>query len=174
MNIRLEPLGQRHDRAAFSCGDASVDGFLKQIARQRQERRLASTIVAVDADGDRSKIVAYFTLIPHEFRGAELRAAQRQRSRVGQLRTVPGALLALLGVDLRYQRLGIGKHLMREVFERVAVLAGEWGCAALVTDPVDERAREYYVGFDFVPLEGHSTRMIISTAMIISALAQLS
>lgn len=170
MRLRFEPLGDQHNRAAFSCGHKSVDEFLKRIARQRQNRRIGTTIAAVDIEGDPRLIVGYFTLLPHEFRGEELPDPYREASRIGKLHVVPGALLAQLGVDQKFQGQGVGKHLMRNVFERVAVLANEWGCAALVTDPIDTRARTLYQGFDFIKMEGHPSRMILGTATIVAAL----
>ena len=170
MRLRFEPLGDRHDRATFSCGHKSVDEFLKRIARQRQDRLIGTTIVAVDSTGDQRCIVGYFTLLPHEFRGEELPDPYRKAGRIGKLHVVPGAFLAQLGVDQRYQGQGIGKYLMRNVFERVAALADEWGCAALVTDPIDNRARSFYQGFDFIEMEGHPTRMIVGTGTIVAAL----
>src|ERR1700736_2863084 len=170
MRLRFEPLGDRHDRAAFSCGHKSVDEFLKRVARQRQDRLIGTTIITVDSAGDPRRIVGYFTLLPHEFRGEELPDPYRKAGRIGKLHVVPGALLAQLGVDQEFQGQGVGKHLMRNVFERVAGLADEWGCAALVTDSIDTRARTFYQGFDFVQMEGHPTRMILGTGTIVAAL----
>ena len=56
----IEPLGNHHDRAAFSCGVASLDGYLKRQARQERDRRIAAVFVMV---GDTPETVAgYFTL----------------------------------------------------------------------------------------------------------------
>jgi hypothetical protein len=51
-----------------------------------------------------------------------------------------------------------------------AGLAADWGCAAAVTDPIDDRARSLYRGFDFEPLREGSNRMIVATKTIISAI----
>jgi GNAT superfamily N-acetyltransferase len=165
----MEPLESRHDRAAFSCGAPSIDQFLKQTAMQRQARRIASTIVAVDPDGDPDRIVGFFSLIPHEFRGDELPTPFRKVTRVGSLRAVPGALLAQLGVSREYQGRGIGNVLVSEALRRAIALAEGYGCAAIVTDPIDERAAQLYAGFDFRPLGDGTTRLIVAMKTVLAA-----
>ena len=56
----IEPLGD-HDRAAFSCGDASLDRYIREQARQDVKRGLASVFV-ITAKDDRKQILAYYTL----------------------------------------------------------------------------------------------------------------
>jgi hypothetical protein len=65
VRLRIQSLVEEHDRAASACGHPNIDDFLKTIARQRQERRIAATLVAVDADGDSRRIVGYYTLLTH-------------------------------------------------------------------------------------------------------------
>lgn len=174
MKLRIRPLGDNHDRAAFTCGHAAIDDFLKKIARQRQQRKIAATLTAVDADGDPRRIVGYYTMLPHQFRGNELPDPYPKGSRIGNVHTVPGALLAQLGVSLDFQGNGIGKKLMSHALTRITSLAEEWGCAAVVTDPIDDRARAFYAGFDFEPLGDGAPRMILDLKTIATALARIA
>ena len=169
MRLRIEPLSDEHNRAAFSCGHDLVDGFLHRYARQRRERNIGTTLVAVDADNGSSRIVGFYTLLPHEFRGAELADSQRRATRVGQLSAIPGALLAQLGVDVSVQGQGIGVVLVRHALARALYLAEEFGCVAVVTDPIDDRARRLYTGFGFTPLVGNPSRLILSVKAIAEA-----
>ena len=41
------PLNDRHDRKGFDCGDADLNGWLRQTARQHKEKGVSSTFVAV-------------------------------------------------------------------------------------------------------------------------------
>jgi GNAT superfamily N-acetyltransferase len=168
--IRIEPLGL-HDRAAFSCGNDVIDRFLRETAGQRQERKIAKTFVAVDPDGDPQRILGYYTVVPHEFRGAELPDRLRKGTRVGNLYALPGVLLAQLGVSREAQGRGIAKMLIHHALMRAVTLAYEWGCVAIVTDPVDERARDLYANFDFTSLDDGTNRMVLATRTLIAALA---
>jgi len=174
VRLRIQPLGDEHDRAAFTCGHASIDDFLKKVAHQRQQRKIAATLVAVEADGDPRRIVGYYTMLPHQFRGHELPDPYRKGSRIGNIYAVPGALLAQLGVSLDFQGNGIGKKLMSHALTRVVALADEWGCAAIVTDPIDDRAKAFYADFDFEPLGDGTPRMIVGLKTIVTALKRIA
>jgi hypothetical protein len=171
LKIRLEPLGRQHDRAAFSCGNLAIDGFLHAIAMQRQEKGLASTMVAIDADGDPNCIIGFYCFIQHQFRGAELSDTWRRSTKAGSLNFVPGALLAQLGVAFQGQ--GIGKTLVREVFRRAIALIDVVGCVAIVADPIGTVAASLYAGFQFQPLGDGSPRMIVSMKTVAAAIAAL-
>lgn len=165
MRLRFEPLGN-HDRAAFSCGHQRIDEFLQRFAAQRQARYLGVPIVAVDADGDPRSIVGYYFITPHEFRGDELPDPLRRGTHVGKLNAIPGALLAQLGVTAAHHGQGIGKALVRHALYRTLAIANEWGCVAIVTDPIDERARSLYESFDFLALNDDTPRMILAVQTI--------
>lgn len=73
-------------------------------------------MVAIDADGDPTMIVAYFafpSLIPRR----KLSGSYRKAVRIGRLRAVPGAFLARLGVDQTFQGQRVGEHVMGHIFE---------------------------------------------------------
>ena len=54
----IEPLG-KHDRAAFSCGVASLDDWFRLRAGQDEKRNVARVFVAVD---DQGGIVGFYSL----------------------------------------------------------------------------------------------------------------
>ncbi|MGP6158085.1 MAG: DUF1778 domain-containing protein [Vulcanimicrobiaceae bacterium] len=66
LELRLEALSRNHDRAAFSCGHSAIDNLLQYIAMQRQERGVASAMVAIDATGNPQRIVGYYCVLPHD------------------------------------------------------------------------------------------------------------
>lgn len=175
MKLCIQPLDDDdHSRAAFTCGHPSIDSFLKKIAPQRQQQKIGATLVAVDAEGDPRRIVGYYTMLPHQFRGDDLPDPYRKGSRIGNVYAVPGALLARLGVSLNFQGNGIGKKLMSDALTRVVSLADEWGCAAIVTDPSDDRARTFCASFDFEALGDGTPRMIVGLKTIVAALERIA
>ena len=58
LDDRIEPLGSRHDRAAFSCGVAALDIYIQRQARQDMERNLAAVFV-LTSDG--KTIAGFYT-----------------------------------------------------------------------------------------------------------------
>jgi len=169
MDLAFKPLGQEHDRAAFSCGEPTVDRFLKEFAHKRAQLKAAVTIVAARPES-LQQIVGFYTLIPHEFRGPELPAVFRKRTGTGNLTAVPGVLLALLGVDVTFQGQGISVALMQHALRRCSILANEFGAVAIVTDPIDERASRIYTSFDFVVLAEGGRRLILPMKTAIRAI----
>jgi len=170
VRLRFAPLGN-HDRAAFSCGEKSVDDFLKRYAAQYRLRNIGVPFVAVDADGDPRRILGYYFMVPHEFRGTELPDTLRRGARVGNLSAVPGALLAQLGVSKEFAGQGIGVSLVSHALKRLLSIATEWGCVAIVTDPINARApRLYMERFDFTPIFDDSPRLILSIRTLATGL----
>jgi GNAT superfamily N-acetyltransferase len=169
MDLFFEPLVSRHDRAAFSCGEDSVDRFLRETALKRAEAQAATTIVAV-CEPNSSAIVGFYTLIPHEFRGEELPTAFRRQVRIGSLTAVPGVLLAQLGLARPYHGKGIGVALLQHALRRCSRLASEYGAVAVVTDPANDRAEQFYASFDFEPLNSPGKRLILPMKKLVLAL----
>jgi hypothetical protein len=58
-NFKIEPLGEHHDRAAFSCGRDPLDQYLRNQAGQAVAKNLAAVFVLTP---DGKKIAAYYTL----------------------------------------------------------------------------------------------------------------
>src|SRR5579863_6075352 len=57
----IESLRNGHDRASFSCGNAALDRYLKEQARQDLRRACATTFVLAPEPGSPS-IFGYYTL----------------------------------------------------------------------------------------------------------------
>src|SRR5437764_12459784 len=60
--FRIEPLHDRHDRAAFSCGVEPLDHYLRTQAGQNLKKRVAAVFV-VTPDG--KTIAGFYTLSAH-------------------------------------------------------------------------------------------------------------
>lgn len=70
MIYRSEPLDpERHDFCDFSCGEASLDRWLRDQAAAATARRTARTWVWVDEDG---AVVGYYALAAHRVARADV------------------------------------------------------------------------------------------------------
>ena len=56
----IEPLGKRHDRAAFSCGLPELDRYLARQAGQDVRRRIARVFVCTAEGSD--AVLGFYTL----------------------------------------------------------------------------------------------------------------
>lgn len=62
---------------------------------------------------------------------------------------IPVILLGMMGVDQRFQGMGLGKDLLLDAAHRASMVASEIGARALVLDPVDDAAESFYAKFGF-------------------------
>jgi hypothetical protein len=58
-----EPVGKKHDREAFDCGEEALNEFLRRYARKSHELGGAKTFLAID-DADNQTILGFYSLSP--------------------------------------------------------------------------------------------------------------
>ena len=109
----VEPLGRHHDRAAFSCSEASLDQYLKQQARQDVERSLAAVFVLVHRET--SRIAEYYTM---SALSVELTDLPHDVARRLPRYPIPVTLLGRLAIYERYQGQRLGKALLFDALKR--------------------------------------------------------
>jgi len=140
-------LQKTHERAAFDCGEASLNLYLQRYARQNAEAGFGLTYVAV-APSQPARILGYYTLassrIEREAVPPELKLPPYP---------VPTLLLARLAIDKRAQGHGIGARLLEDVLKRARALAREAGICGVEVDALHDKAAAFYVRFGFLPLQ---------------------
>jgi GNAT superfamily N-acetyltransferase len=145
-NWVVEALAKEHERDHFSCGQASLDDFLKKFAKQYAKRKLGTTYVAMPRGT--KHVVGYFTLAPSHFEFAHAPAALLKGL---PKHPVPTLLLARLAVDLTEQGQGLGKFLLLSAFEDCLHVAQEVAFRAIEVEALDESAAAFYRKFGFLP-----------------------
>lgn len=146
--IDIRPLGRDDDRSRFSCGDPALDRFFEHYAGTNQFKlKLGVTYVAI-TDG---RILGFATVAPGSIDRHRL-PSPRQRRRMPAY-PLPVLRLARLGVDRAAQGGGIGRRLLRHVFELAVGQRDTLGCVGVVTDAKAD-AVTFYEELGFTPLEG--------------------
>lgn len=138
------PLAATDRVEGFDCGKPGLDDWLRRYARLAQGSGSAKTFVALDG----ASVAGYYSLTVGQVDALE--APERIRRGMGSY-PIPVVLLARLAVDRRYQGQGIGAGLLQDAIRRALVIAEQAGVRALLTHPLDEDARRFYLGFGFVP-----------------------
>lgn len=149
-----EPLRRDHDRSSFRCGEASLDAYLREQASQDIRRHLAAVFVMPTAPDD-PRVVGYHTLSALAIEAGALPDALRRRI---PYREVTAALLGRLAVDQDHQRRGLGSLLLVDAVQRCLQPAVP-ASLAMVVDPINARAAEWYRHFGFVPYRRREDRM---------------
>jgi GNAT superfamily N-acetyltransferase len=154
----VELLRNDHKRADFSCGDASLDGYLKQQAGQDLRRACATPFVLVPEHGD-TLILGYYTLSSYGIDIGELPADVAKK--LPRYPVIPATLLGRLAVDRRYQGQGTGAFLLVDALRRALVQSTEIAAAAVVVDAIDADAAKFYQRFGFVPFPSTEGRLFL-------------
>ena len=146
--MRLLPLTGGHDRQGFDCGHQELNDWLRQVARQHQDKGLSKTFVATREE-EPDHICGYYALTLADLENRHLPEAWRKKLP----RRIPGVRLGRLAVDKQYQGKGLGELLLVDALTRVQRIYTEAGGIGLFVDAIDERAARYYrrFGFDASP-----------------------
>lgn len=142
-------LSKKHDRSGFSCGKELLDNYLKNQAGQDVKRKLSACFVLTEPGSN--SICGYYTLsgssIPlHSFSPSIQKKLPRSYT------SIPATLLGRLAIDRKYQGKGTGKILLIDALRRSYLISQEIGSFAVVTDPIDEEAENFYKKYDFIKL----------------------
>jgi len=142
--MQLLPLTGSHDRQSFDCGRQELNDWLRQVARQHQDKGLSKTFVAT-RDEAPVLICGYYALTLAELENRHLPAAWRKKLP----RRIPGVRLGRLAVDRQYQGKGLGELLLVDALIRAQRIYIEAGGIGLFVDAIDEHAAGYYQRFGF-------------------------
>lgn len=157
----FEPLDpMRHDRAAFSCGNAAMDQYLKTQARKDMTANVAAVVVLFDPR--QSLIVGYFSLSTHSIALEDVPDARR----LPRYPEVPTTLLGRLARDSRYHGGGIGGILLLEALKRSYEQRAIIASTAVVVDPIDQSAHDFYARYGFTPLKASQHRLYLPMGSI--------
>ena len=139
---RLEP---SDDILGFSCGEAKIDDWLHRRGLSSMKQKTAVVYAVFD---DMNKLAAFYSLSAHSIDRALATGWLKRNSPS----SIPVFLLGMLGVSKEYQGLGLGSQLLLDAYHRAASAADVIGARALVVDPLDEKAKTFYMnkGFEYI------------------------
>jgi len=166
----IEPLDrQKHDRAAFSCGETRIDNFLKNPAAKHADQDFSKTYVAIEPPS--STILGYYALCPHAIDVSTL--PPKDQKLMPRHPTIGAIYLSMIGVDASAQNRGLGTLLVADALGVCVAVADKVGGAFIVLDALnDNNARLYRrIGFADLPAPGQERRMLMSMAKVRAGVA---
>ena len=155
----LEPLNISHRLDGFDSGVPAIDKWLREIAIQASRSRSAMTFVFCKGDD----VIAFHSLTVGEVVSTE--ATARMKAGMGNY-SIPVLILARMGVHLEHQGKGIGKALLRDAIERAFSVGHNAGVRAIITHPINDAARAFYLAFGFAenPHRPHELYLLLKDA----------
>ena len=95
------------------------------------------------------QVAGLYSLSVHSVARSDVRGGWLRRNTPEQ---IPAVLLGMLGVDKDCQGQGLGRSLLRDAVLRARNVSREIGARALLVDPADEGASQFYEHYGFRPL----------------------
>lgn len=136
--MQILPLAGSHDREGFDCGRQELNVWLRQVARQHQDKGLSKTFVAT-LEKSPQRICGYYALTLAELDNRHLPPPWRKKL----LRHIPGVRLGRLAVDKQCQGRGLGALLLIDALARAQRIYTEAGGIGLFVGALDEQAVVY-------------------------------
>ena len=154
----VERLGPHHDRAAFACGEESLDAYFRQRARQDDDRNVTKVFVLYDTQDDR--VAGYYTLSSAAVQLDDL-PPETQRT-LPRYPLAPVILLGRLAIDRDYQGQDLGETLLFNALRRAFdVGTCEIAAMAVVVDALHDRARAFYERYGFQRFPDDELRLFL-------------
>jgi predicted N-acetyltransferase YhbS len=142
-------------RRPFDCGHLELNDYFAQYAWASHKRDSATTTVAMDDEA----VAGFVTFVGSEIDGKRWRE--------------PVLRICRFGIDLKYQRRGIGGILVLHCLEAAIGKRTYGGCVGLVVDAKrDTNAAAYYARFGFEAMAEGDARtipMFLPMATVIAA-----
>ena len=152
----VEPLGRRHNRAAFSCGLHGMDLYLAGQASQAVRSRTARVFVCTAGKTD--AVLGFYTLSALSI---DLISLPDALSRKLPRHPVPCALIGRLAVDRSAHGQGFGRMLLADAIKRTVVAGKTVAMHALIVDAANDDAKRFYERFGFAPLTDDPMRLFL-------------
>ena len=159
-----ELLSPEHGIDLFDCGQAQLNDWLKKRALKNMKLD-ATRVYVVCPVGER---------VPAGWYGISTASISVAKV-VGRMRRnmpdpIPCILLGRLAVDSRWQGQGLGSALLADCMERALQLSDIGAARLLITHPIDDLARDFYIKHDFIVVPGDRTCLALDLGQVRAAL----
>jgi len=146
--VKIQLLEKTHNRKDFSCEENLLTKYISKQVSQDIRKRLATCFVAVD---NKQNVIGYYTLTSKSL-GREL-IPEKYLKQVPINYNAPVILLGRLARDIKTKGTGLGEHLLLDALFRSYKLSNESiGALAVVVEPINEKAVEFYKKYGFEQL----------------------
>jgi len=157
--MQILSLAGNHNRQSFDCGRIELNNWLRQVARQHQDKGLSKTFVAV-SDEEPTGICGFYALTLAEMDRRFLPETYQKRIP----HRIPGVRLGRLAVDVRYQKKGLGELILVDAIARARRIHQDAGVMGIFVDALDNQASAFYRHYGFLAIHDHPRLLIYPIA----------
>jgi GNAT superfamily N-acetyltransferase len=153
--ILVQPLNDGHDRKGFDCGDADLNRWFHQVAKQHKEKGVSSTFVVV-SEAVGTEVLGFYAINLAEAINADLPASINKRLP----EKVPVFRLGRLATAKRHQGKRIGEFMLFDAIDRVTRISTEVGGVGLVVN-AKPTAVSFYQQYGFEQMSDHHLNLFL-------------
>ena len=149
MNLSISPLHSSHNKKDFSCGKKLLDDYLHLQAKQDVKKMLAVCFVLNDESGI---VKGYYTLSNTGI-SRDILPVELTNKFPKSYTNLPATLLGRLAIDKSVVGNAYGEFLLMDAINRCFdVSKSEIGSMAIIVDPIDKQAIQFYEKYGFILL----------------------
>jgi GNAT superfamily N-acetyltransferase len=137
------PINSDHRCEDFDSGVLVLDDWLKKRALKNQASGASRTYVVTAED---HAVAGYYCLAA----GAVTHGQAPKPLRRNMPDPIPVIVLGRLAIDHRYQRLGLGRGLLKDAVLRTIQASGFAGIRAILVHAISEDAKRFYLSCGFL------------------------
>ena len=157
--FRIEVLGAEHDRDRFSCGVPDLDTYIRDRAGQDARRHIAAVFVLLE---DGPAVLGYYTVAQQVISLEDVPA--KTAKKLPRYPLLPATLIGRLAVDRGCQAEGLGGLLLMDALHRSWQASHTVASYAVRVDAKDDRARDFYLRYDFLPFPKEPLKLFFPMA----------
>ena len=154
-SLPIEPIGAKHVRDAFDCGEPKLNEYLRRYARQNHDNGIAKAFVV--ADGNK-RVIGYYTLSSADVEFENLPGDQKKHI---PRYPIPAMRIGRFAVDTSVQRCGLGERLLIDALRRVMWISEQAGVRLILVDAKDEKAKQFYIRYGFLEFPDHPMNLFL-------------
>lgn len=147
--IQITPLSQNEDLSSFTCNDQDLNEYIQHDAK----KDLANFYSATKLVKYQGEIVGFFTLITDTIQMDKVEPDEFPEFEYSKL---PGIKIARLATHTEYEKQGVGRYMIIEIFRCVADLTLDVGCTVITVDAKKD-AVGFYEKYAFVKAKSKSS-----------------
>ncbi|MFM2316289.1 MAG: hypothetical protein RLZZ155_621 [Bacteroidota bacterium] len=157
---------KKHALEKFNCGNEALNRYLTIQAGQDMRKKLSVCFVLNDDyTGD---LIGYYTLSSYSI-DADAIPNSLKVNAPSNYSKLPATLLGRLAIDLKFQGKGLGEFVLMNALERALDASTKIASVALIVDPIDKAAEDFYSQYGFVKCKD-CKQMILSMKTIATLL----
>ncbi len=157
MSLQLsapQPLTTTHILDEFTCGERSLDEWLRRRALVNQISGASHTFVVADPAG---RVFGYYAMAAGAVSHTEATSSVRRN----MPDPIPVMVLARLAVDHRAQGIQLGAALLQDAVKRTVIVSENAGVRALLVHALHDRAKQFYEHYGFQESPQHSMTLML-------------